>query len=74
MPDVTYDDGFIVRTYTPDSKREDVSIICDIYLEPGEEITLDCLHGVSGVIESYQVGDKGRRKKITDQIEMVLPS
>ncbi len=72
VPDCIDLDGEVVKTYTPDSKRAFSGVVCDIYLEPGEEISIECLHGVNGFVKAYQVGEKGRRKKVSDQIEMTL--
>lgn len=64
------EDGSIVKTFSPKNTRSYIEVISDILLQPGEEICIECPHGVKGYADARGVTETGRRKKLTGQIEM----
>lgn len=56
-------DGREQYTIAPENTHQRIGAVTDIVLQPGEELEIVCLHGVSGSIRVRAVTEKGLRRK-----------
>ena len=62
---IIYKDGQEQYTITPENTRQQIGVVADIILQPGEELEIVWPHGISGSIRARAITEKGVRRKST---------
>ena len=55
--------GKIGVSIPPRRTRERVGVITSIILQPGGKITVECRHGVNGVVEARELSPDGKKRR-----------
>lgn len=56
-------DGCEKHVFIPENTRQTVGCIGAVILQPGEELVIDCPHGVTGSVRAREISDSGEVKR-----------